>query len=230
MLEQLPLEFKLLDNVNFSNFFFSESNQQLYFALKNFLMLDNNSELFFYLCGNKQAGKTHLLQACCSKLSEKNIQAMYISINNLLNINYLDGLESLSLICLDDIHHINNILLEEKIFYLFNSLRAKKHKLIVAADCTPSNLSLKLPDLKSRMSWGITYYVHGLTDQEKILALMMRAEQVGLELNEAVANYLLTRVSRSTEKLFKILETLDHASLAAKRRLTIPFVKEVLKI
>lgn len=228
MPEQLPLEFKLLDNVNFANFFFSESNQQLYFALKNFLILGNNAELFFYLFGNKQAGKTHLLQACCSKLLEENIQAMYINVSNLLDINYLDGLESLSLLCVDNINNINNILLEEKIFYLFNSLRAKKHKLIVAADCAPSNLSLKLPDLKSRMSWGITYCLHGLTDQEKILALIRRAEQVGLELNEAVANYLLARVARSTEELFKILEKLDHASLAAKRRLTIPFVKEVL--
>lgn len=230
MFEQLPLEFRLLDNVNFANFFFSGANQQLYFALKNFLIIDNNSELFFYLFGNKQAGKTHLLQACCSKLLENNIQAMYMNINDLLDINYLNGLENLSLLCLDNINNINNILLEEKIFYLFNSLRSKQHKLIVAADCAPSNLSLKLPDLKSRMSWGITYCLHGLTDQEKILALIMRAEQIGLHLNEVVANYLFARVSRNTEELFKILEKLDRASLAAKRKLTIPFVKEVLQL
>ena len=230
MLEQLPLKFNLLDNVNFANFFFSHNNQQLYFTLKNFLD-PSNPEQFFYLIGNKKAGKTHLLQACCSKALENNIPAMYICVDNLLNIDLLDGLENLSLLCLDNINCIvANPSIEEKLFYLFNSMRAKHHKLIVAADCTPNNLTLQLPDLKSRMTWGITYYLHGLTDQEKISALIMRAEQIGLELNNSVANFLLSRVSRSTGQLFEVLEKLDHASLAAKRRLTIPFVKEVLSL
>ena len=57
---------------------------------------------------------------------------------------------------------------------------------------------------------------------------MMRAEQIGLQLSEAVAMFLLARIARSTGQLFTILERLDNASLAAKRKLTVPFVKQVL--
>ena len=234
MIAQLPLEFNLLDNATFSNFFFSPCNQQLLFALKNFIDLNNNQEMFFYLWGGKEVGKTHLLQACCNAALERNIPAIYISSGNLLintnklDVNFFDGLENLSLLCLDDLHLVENSRFEEQLFYLFNNIRAKQHKLIIAADCAPNSLKLQLPDLKSRMTWGVTYYLQGLTEQEKIMALIMRAEQIGLQLSEPVANFLLARVYRGTGQLFGTLENLDNASFAAKRKLTIPFIKEVL--
>jgi DnaA family protein len=43
-----------------------------------------------------------------------------------------------------------------------------------------------------------------------------------------VARYILHRGPRRLDELFIILETLDRASLIAQRRLTIPFVKQVL--
>ncbi len=234
MLVQLPLEFKLLDNATF-NGFFPGSNQQLLFALKNFLEPQNVQE-FFYLWGKHEVGKTHLLQACCNNALENNIQAIYLSLKNILSNfsssdNFFNGLENISLLCLDDVHLIgSNYVLEENLFYLFNNIRAKKHKLIIAATLPPNGLKLQLPDLKSRMTWGVTYHLHELTEQEKIAALMMRAEQIGLQISKPVANFLLSRMSRSTGQLFAILERLDSASLAAKRKLTIPFVKEVLDL
>lgn len=235
MLAQLPLEFKLLDDATFSGFF-AGSNQQLLFALQNFLDLNNTQEFFFYLWGQHEVGKTHLLQACCNSALENNIQAIYVSLKNILdvsnvasNADFFDGLENVSLLCLDDAQLISsNSCLEEKLFYLFNNIRAKKHKLIIAANLPPNSLKIQLPDLKSRMAWGITYHLHELTEQEKIEALMMRAMQIGLQLSEVVAKFLLSRISRSTGQLFSILERLDIASMAAKRKLTVPFVKEVL--
>lgn len=234
MLVQLPLEFKLLDNATFAGFFVG-CNQQLLFALQNFLD-PNNTQEFFYLWGKNEVGKTHLLQACCNNFLENNIQAIYLSLKNLLDFDasgnyedFFDGLDNMSLLCLDDVQLIaTNYALEEKLFYLFNNIRAKKNKLIVAAQMSPNSLNLRLPDLKSRLSWGVTYHLHELTEQQKIAALIMRSDQIGLEINEAVAKFLLSRIPRSTGQLFAILERLDSASLAAKRKLTVPFVKEVL--
>jgi DnaA family protein len=237
MLNQLPLEFKLLDSATFSGFF-AGKNQPLLFALQDFLN-PNNTQEFFYLWGKTQVGKTHLLQACCNNAVGVNIQAMYLSLNNILDIasynsqhnidNFFDGLDNIPLLCLDDVQLIiANHYLEEKLFYLFNNIRAKKNKLIIAANLPPANLELSLLDLKSRLSWGITYHLQELNEQEKIAALMMRAEQIGLQLSEAVAMFLLARIARSTGQLFAILERLDNASLAAKRKLTVPFVKQVL--
>jgi DnaA family protein len=229
---QLPLEFRLLDNATFAGFCPGD-NQQLLFALKNFLF--NNSQEFFYLWGQNGVGKTHLLQACCNNAAEKNIQAMYLDAEYLLSVdlkhNYLDGLEKVSLLCLDNIHLLaKHNLQEERFFYLFNNIRSQQHKLIVSAAIPPHLLEFQLLDLKSRMSWGEIYAIHDLTEEQKITALIMRAKQIGLDLSQAVANFLLSRIERDTGKLFATLRKLDKESLAAKRKLTIPFVKKVLKL
>ncbi|MOA27048.1 DnaA regulatory inactivator Hda [compost metagenome] len=56
----------------------------------------------------------------------------------------------------------------------------------------------------------------------------MRASRRGLHLTDEVGRFILTRGSRSMNSLFDLLEQLDHASLQAQRKLTIPFLKETL--
>jgi len=58
--------------------------------------------------------------------------------------------------------------------------------------------------------------------------LKLRARHRGLELPEETAQYLLRRLPRDMATLYDWLDLLDVAALAAKRRLTVPFVREVL--
>jgi DnaA family protein len=58
--------------------------------------------------------------------------------------------------------------------------------------------------------------------------LRLRASRRGLDLSDEAAVYLLHRVPRDLHSLFGVLDQLDDASLAAQRRLTIPFLREVL--
>jgi DnaA family protein len=85
-----------------------------------------------------------------------------------------------------------------------------------------------LPDLASRLASGAAFRLRELDDAGKIAALQQRALRRGFEMPDAVAGYLLGRYARDTHSLFALLERLDHASLEAKRRLTIPFVRELL--
>jgi DnaA family protein len=66
-----------------------------------------------------------------------------------------------------------------------------------------------------------------LSDAEKIPALLLRAQRGGLEMTEEVARYLLTRFPRDMHSLFALLDKLDSATLAAERRLTIPFLRSL---
>lgn len=259
MLNQLPLAFKLLETATFNSFFTSVCNQQVLCGLQEFLVPGNknkyNKENFFYLWGKSGVGKTHLLQATCNYALENNIQAMYISLEQIVNLkyhlscntnnthginqenpecnlsNYLLGLESIQLLCLDNLECIiNDLELQKEVFYLFNKIKSLDNKLIIAANDSPVHIPLILLDLKSRMSWGITYLLSELSEHDKMLALMMRAKQVGLNLPLKVAKFLLSRVSRGTKDLFATLEALDNATLSAKRKLTVPFIKYFLKI
>ncbi len=74
----------------------------------------------------------------------------------------------------------------------------------------------------------MTFHLHPLDDQERLAALKLRARVRGMELPDDVGRYILHRGSRELGELCRALETLDQASLSAKRKLTIPFVKGAL--
>ena len=86
-----------------------------------------------------------------------------------------------------------------------------------------------MPDLRSRLQWGPVFQLKPLSDEKKIIALQLRANQRGLVLPDNVAQYLLTHFPRDLFTLFERLDELDKASLAMQRRLTIPFIKSVFQ-
>ena len=49
-------------------------------------------------------------------------------------------------------------------------------------------------------------------------------------MSEEVAGYLMARFPRDLHSLFALLDRLDAATLAAQRRLTIPFLRELEKL
>ena len=89
-------------------------------------------------------------------------------------------------------------------------------------------LPVELPDLKSRLTLALVFQLQGLSDEDKLRALQLRASRRGLHLTDEVGRFILTRGSRSMAALFELLDKLDQASLQAQRKLTIPFLKETL--
>ena len=67
-----------------------------------------------------------------------------------------------------------------------------------------------------------------MEDEDKLKALLLRARVRGLNMSEEVARYILTRGPRDMAGLFDLLAELDQASLSAQRKLTKPFVKELM--
>jgi DnaA family protein len=98
----------------------------------------------------------------------------------------------------------------------------------VAGNAAPRALGVDLPDLRSRLAWGIVYQLAQAGDEEKIAILQFRARRRGLSLSREVCSYLISRSARDMEALLDLLATLDKASLVQQRALSIPFVKAVL--
>ena len=74
--------------------------------------------------------------------------------------------------------------------------------------------------------------MHQLTELDqagRCEALRLRAVSRGLELSEEAALYLVHRLPREMQSLFAVLDQLDEASLAAQRKLTVPFLRNVLE-
>lgn len=227
---QLTLGLSLKDEATFDNFYLGK-NTEIITELKK--TVRGNGERIIYLCASRGQGLSHLLQACCHDAHQRQLSSLYLPLTHLATLkpDVLLGLESLSLVCLDDIHMVAGLSAwEEAIFHLYNRIYDAGGRLIIAAHDLPKSIQLTLPDLISRLAWGIVYQLHPLADDEKLKALTMRALRRGISLPEEVGKYLLTHCPRHMGTLFAALEALDKASLAAQRRLTIPFVKDVLEI
>ncbi len=223
---QIPLQVSLRDGATFASFF-GQGNPQAVHALREMSAL--HGERFLYLWGAPGVGKTHLLQAVCHEGAEKRHAVAYLPLRKSAAIatGYLEGLERLDLVCIDDVQAIaGGADWEQALFHFHNNLREQHGRLIVAANVAPAGLNLSLPDLRSRLSWGPVFQIRALDDAAKIGALQLRARIRGFELPDEVAGYLIRRCPRDMPALFNLLERLDHASLAAKRKLTIPFVRE----
>jgi DnaA family protein len=226
--QQLTLGVSLRDDATFENFV-SVGNKQVLHCLQEFIA--DQGERFIYLWGVEGVGRTHLLQACCHEIFNQGGSAMYLSLaDKALRPDVLCNLESIDYIFIDDVDAVlNKSLWEESLLHFYNRLRDKGRRLIVAAASPPVQTACRLPDLRSRLSWGLLFQVKPISDEQKIEALQLRAHHRGLMLSDEVGKFLLRRYPRDMSALFSVLDILDQASLAAKRRLTIPFVKEALE-
>lgn len=228
---QLPLPIHQSDDETLENFY-AENNLLLLNSLqKNFLQLHQQ---FFYLWGNKGSGKSHLLKGVCQHYLTQQRPALYVPLNKAQYFSpaVLENLEQQALVCLDDLQAvIGNAEWEVAIFDLINRVRETgRTLLIMSADQSPANLPVQLPDLASRLTWGEVYQLAPLNDKQKIDVLQKAAYQRGIELPDETANFLFKRLERDMKTLFNALEKLDQASLQAQRKLTIPFVKEILAL
>jgi DnaA family protein len=230
MTKQLPLHIQLRDDATFANYI-PGPNQEAWQAVQNLVL--NQGDPYLYLWGNPGVGCTHLLEAACQAMGEHNLPTVYISLQDAAHTSpqILQNLENLALICVDDLESIaGQAAWEEALFHLFNQIRAKQGRLLVANHISPHHSTLQLPDLKSRLTWGVTYHLHHLSDLDLLQALQLRAQNRGITLNTTVGQFLITRCTRHIPELLDILTRLDQASLAAQRHLTIPFVKRVLDL
>jgi DnaA family protein len=101
---------------------------------------------------------------------------------------------------------------------------------LVSGDESAQQLGITLPDLVSRLTWGLTEQVKPLDDEEKSAALQHRATQRGLLLTDEAVRFLLNRSSRDMTSLLETLDVLDKASIREQRKITIPFIKDVLSL
>jgi len=220
---QLPLRIGLRDGATLANFLAGPNAAAV-------AALESADEPFLYLWGGAGTGKSHLLQALCHQFSAAGGAPVYLPLSDgALAPELCEGLEAMPLVCLDDVQAVaGNPEWETALFHFYNRIREAGGRLVVAGTAPPGQLGVSLPDLRSRLGWGPVFHLQPLSDDEKIEALSLRARARGIELSADVARYLMRRYRRDTHGLFELLDQLDRASLAAQRRLTIPFVRELL--
>jgi DnaA family protein len=193
-----------------------------------------NSEAgdWLYLAGPQGSGKTHLLLAACAQARSLGRSAGYLPLAELAGHlqDMLQGQDPASLTCLDGLEAIAGIGEDEvALFHFHNAVRQAGGRLLYAASAMPANLHLGLPDLVSRLEQCTRLALEPPGEAARRDILRARAARRGLELDDAVLDFVFRRVGRDLGTLTALLDKLDRASLASQRRITVPFARSVIE-
>jgi DnaA family protein len=185
-----------------------------------------------WVCGPRSAGKTHLLQAVCSRAGEGGGRSGYFPLTQLASLGpeVLEGLSLLECACIDDLDCVvGDLAWEHALFACLREVQEKETRLLVAAKSPPALQSWSLPDLGSRFTAAAIFQLRELDETEQRQALQLRARLRGFELPDETSRWLQRRFPRDMRTMYELLDTLDEAALVAQRRLTVPFIRSVLK-
>ncbi len=226
MSAQIPLALRFPPDQELAAFHGNPELLALLGAVANGLAND-----WFYLAGPAGAGKTHLLLASCAQARKAGGDASYLPMAALAGRlgEALDGQARPALVCLDGLEAIAGREADEiALFHFHNAARAAGARVLYAATAMPAALGLQLPDLRSRLEQCTRIALEPLDESGRREVLRQRAARRGLELDDAVLDYLFRRVGRELGSLTALLDRLDQASLAAQRRITVPFLRAQL--
>jgi DnaA-homolog protein len=184
------------------------------------------------LHGPEGSGRTHLLMATCQAASAAGLSAQYLPLAALASAqdDAIRGFGGSDLLVLDDVDAIAGIAAaEHALFDLYNRCRAEGSTLVFVAAAPPAQVGIALPDLVSRLSSCTQVALRPLDDAQRREVLRERAEARGIALDEAVLDFLFTHYARDLGSLGALLDQVDRASLAAQRRVTVPFLRQLLR-
>ena len=225
-MSQLALPLQLQDHAVFESFWSAGNDTLVAYLIE---LCGTGSGSGCWIWGASATGKTHLLQAVCDRTGDRSV---YLPLAWFIEAGpeVLDDLDNRHFICLDDIQTIAGVPeWERSLFELCNQVLDSGGVLIVAASATARECDFSLKDLESRLTRLPPFHLQPLADSDRVRTLQLRASLRGLDLPVETANYLLTRSKRDMASLYGLLDRLDLEALKAQRRLTIPFVKTVLK-
>lgn len=186
---------------------------------------------WLYVSGPAGTGKSHLLLAACAQAQEARRRPAYLALARAAGrlADALQALEGMDLVALDGLEAVAGVREDEvALFDFHNRARAAGIAVVYAAIARPDALELVLPDLRSRLGQCSGVVLSALDDAGRREVLRQRAQRRGLSMDEAALDWLLRRVGRDLGSLTQLFDQLDRAALAAQRRLTVPFLRQVL--
>lgn len=229
---QLALEMRLRPGAGFGNFISGENGETVA-RLRAFGAgeTDPGTPWALYIAGPASVGKSHLLEALCRQAATVDASCAYLSLRerDSFEPELLEGWENYDLVCVDAVEQLGgDTCWERALFRLYNRLDQAGGRMALAGRNTPRGMSIDLADLQSRLSAALVLPLKPLDELGRLRALKLRAHERGLEVNDEVGLFILRRIRQDMASLMGVLERLDGAAMTAQRRLTIPFVRELI--
>jgi DnaA family protein len=176
-----------------------------------------------YLWGPAGSGKTHLLRALVQRQAQQGGRAGWFSAAEPAPWGFDERWSTIVIDACDtlDAHQ------QQAAFALFVEAATHGTAVVAAGRVPPVDLAVR-EDLRTRLGWGHVFGMLALSENETRSALRREADRRGVFLSDEVMDYLLTRFERDLKHLMALLARLDRFSLANKRAITVPMLKQML--
>ena len=229
MTAQLPLALRWPRRQRFEHFHAGVHNAAALAAVETLAVQPGAP--WVYLHGPAGSGRSHLLLAAAQAASEAGRRVQYLPLATLADrAAALRGVAGSEWLALDDLGALaGQREAEHALFDLYNQTRAEGGAMLFAASAGPTELGIDLPDLRSRLGACTQFALKPLDDAERRQVLRAQATARGIELDDTVLDWLFARYARDLGALLDLLDRLDRASLAAQRRITVPFLRGLLR-
>ena len=195
-----------------------------------------------FIHGGVGLGKTHLLQATCQKLLERNpdAQILYLSCDSFMN-QFMAAVEAgqmsefryryrqVDVLVIDDIHFLGGReRSQEEFFHTFNTLYQQHKQIILSADCAPSEIPELEDRLISRFNWGLVARVDKPCYETRVAILKRKARLRGLELTDDVVCYVAAKIENNTRELEGAITKLQGMSMLSGGVIDMELAKSAL--
>lgn len=221
MSEQLILDLARPEPPTFANFV-AGANREAVAAIEA-LAGGGSREAGVLLWGAEGAGKSHLLHAAATA-AQRTRTVLYCASPRDVPVGTPDASALLVVDAIDAAAASE----QGRLFTQLNSLAAGHGQWLAAATAPPARLALR-EDLRTRLALGLVFEVTPLADADKPRALAAYARERGFRLSDDVIGYLLAHGRRDMPSLVAALTALDRHSLATRRMVTVPLLREWLQ-
>ena len=230
---QLVCDYEFSAENTFASFV-AGGNSMLITALHGAVAGDPSSSIVYFY-GDHGTGRTHLIKSVLRECEDRRRSAVLISMSDRFRLSPRTLSRAREdVILIDDVDQVaGDTEWEHAIYEIVNSVKGGSgQSLVVSSLLRQGDAGFSRKDIVTRLSWGVTFHVEELSDDDKLKALEMRAALRGMKLTDETARFMITRLPRSMKDLMNALCMLEHSLEDGHRLsyLTIPFVKKALGI
>ena len=222
MSEQFVLDLARPEPPTFENFVAGGNREPL--AAVSAVARGDSREGGVLLWGARGAGKSHLLQASATLAATLR---PVLACAGAADVPAAADLPPSALLIVDAIDEADDAG-QGRLFTALNALAASGGQWLAAAAAPPARLALR-DDLRTRLALGLVLEVVPLADADKAQALANYARERGFALADDVIAYLLVHGRRDMPSLVATLAALDRHSLATRRSITVPMLRDWLQ-
>jgi chromosomal replication initiator protein len=195
-----------------------------------------------FIHGGVGLGKTHLLQAVCQKVLERQGESriLYLSCDSFIN-QFITAVETgemnqfryryrqADVLVIDDIHFLaGRDRTQEEFFHTFNTLYQNHKQIILSADCPPTEIPELEERLVSRFNWGLVARIEKPCYETRVAILQKKARLRGLSLADDVVCYVAAKIETNTRELEGAITKIQGMAMLQEGHIDLDLAKAAL--